>query len=115
MIRKPEECTKQYVEHMRGGDGTVEITHFATTEELYNKGRLFGKVTLQPGCGIGYHVHEQDSELIYVMKGEAVYNDAGIERAVSAGDVLICPEGTGHGICNKSDSVVELCAVIVYA
>jgi len=33
---------------------------------------------------------------------------------VSAGDVTICPAGTGHGIANKTDEVVELVAVIVY-
>jgi len=29
--------------------------------------------------------------------------------------VTICPTGQGHGIANKTDEVVELVAVIVYA
>jgi len=36
-------------------------------------------------------------------------------RIVKAGDVTICPTGQGHGIANKTDEVVELVAVIVYA
>ena len=37
MIRKAAECKKEYRENMRGGDGTVELTSFASSEELYNK------------------------------------------------------------------------------
>jgi len=116
MIRKPEEFRIEYKEHMRDGDGTVQLTHFITgPEELNDKGRLFAKITLNPGCSIGYHVHEGDAELFYILKGTAEYNDAGEIRTVTAGDVTICPAGTGHGIANKTDEVVELAAVIVYA
>lgn len=114
MIRKAADCKKVYNEKMRGGNGTVEITNFATPEELNNKGRLFANITLKPGCSIGYHVHEADSELFYVMKGEALYNDNGTEYSVSAGDVMLCPAGTGHSVANNGTEDVELCAVIVY-
>ena len=60
-------------------------------------------------------VHEQDAELFYILKGTAEYNDNGEMRIVHAGDVTICPTGTCHGIANKTDEVVELVAVIVYA
>ena len=49
------------------------------------------------------------------MKGTGVYNDNGEEKIVTAGDVTVCPTGTGHGIANKSDEVLEVIAVIVYA
>ena len=116
MIRKENQCKIEYREHMRGGDGTVLLTNFVNSpEDLCNKGRLFSKITLNPGCSIGYHVHENDSELFYILKGIAQYNDNGNIVTVSAGDVTICPPGQGHGIANKRDEVVELIAVIVYA
>ena len=115
MIRKAADFTTEYRENMRGGNGTVELTSFATPEELNNKGRLFANITLKPGCSIGYHVHEADSELFYLMKGEVVYNDNGVEYTLTAGDVMICPVGTGHAIANNSQEVAEICAVIVYA
>ena len=116
MIRKPAEFNIEYKEHMRDGDGTVQLTHFIKgPEELNGKGRLFSKITLNPGCSIGYHVHEADAELFYILKGTAEYNDAGVIYSVTAGDVTICPTGTGHGIANRTDEVVELVAVIVYA
>ena len=94
---------------------TVQITNFITgPAELNEKGRLFAKITLNPGCSIGYHIHEKDAELFYIMKGTAEYNDNNVIRIVKAGDVTICPTGQGHGIANKTDEVVELVAVIVY-
>ena len=54
MIRRANECNVEYREHMRDGDGTVQITNFiAGPEELNEKGRLFARITLNPGCSIG--------------------------------------------------------------
>ena len=115
MIRKAADCKKMYNEKMRGGNGIVEITSFATPEELNNKGRLFANITLKPGCGIGFHMHENESELFYVIKGEVLYNDNGTEYVCSAGDVMICAAGTGHSIACKDEETAEVCAVIVHA
>ena len=115
MIKKAADMQTEYRPNMRDGNGTVELTSFATPEELNNKGRLFANITLKPGCSIGFHTHENESELFYLMKGEALYNDNGTEYTVTAGDVMICPAGTGHGVANNGTEDVELCAVILYA
>ena len=115
MIKKPSEFNVELRENMRGGDGTVILTGFVTPEELNDKGRLFGKITLKPGCGIGYHIHENDSELFYILKGVATYSDNGTETKLSEGELAVTPKGTGHSIKNDTDEDVELIALIVYA
>ena len=115
MIKKAADIQTEYRPNMRDGNGTVELTSFATPEELNNKGRLFANITLKPGCGIGYHTHENESELFYVMKGSVLYNDNGVECTLGAGDVMICPAGTGHAVSNNGEDIAELCAVILYA
>ncbi|MBR4163211.1 MAG: cupin domain-containing protein [Solobacterium sp.] len=115
MIRYSEECKVEYREHMRDGDGTVKLTHFINApEELNSKGRLFAKITLEPGCSIGYHVHEHDSELFHILKGVAEYSDNGEIKTVKAGDVTICGVGQGHSIANKGTETVEVIAVVLY-
>ena len=114
MIKNSENFKTELRENMRGGDGTVIVTSFVTAEELNDKGRLFGKITLKPGCGIGFHIHENDSELFYILKGTAVYDDNGTKTTVTAGNVTLTPAGTGHAIKNESDEDVELIALIVY-
>lgn len=114
MIKKPEEYKIDLREQMRGGNGTVKIENFVSAAELNDKGRLFGKIILEPGCSIGYHVHEKDAELFYILKGTAKYTDGDRVVTVTAGDTTICPTGTGHGIANEGDETVELVALIVY-
>ena len=115
MIKKAAEFQTEYRENMRGGNGTVELTNFVTPADMNDKGRLFANITLQPGCSIGYHVHENDTELFYLIKGDVLYNDNGTEHVLTAGDVMICPAGTGHSIANHGTETAEVCAVIVYA
>ena len=44
-----------------------------------------------------------------------VFLPSGDIREFTAGDVMICPVGTGHAIANNGDVDAEICAVIVYA
>ena len=116
MIRRAENCMVEYREKMRDGNGTVKLTGFiAGPEELNGKGRLFSKITLEPGCSIGYHIHDKDAELFYILAGTGVYSDNGTEKAVRAGDVTICETGHGHSIANTGEDPLEIVAVIVYA
>lgn len=115
MIKKQKEFTPDLREGMRGGNGTVKLTNFTVPADLNDKGRMFGTIVLEPGCSIGYHVHESDSELFYILKGKAAYNDNGVETTVEAGDVTYCPAGTGHSIACLGEEAVELVALILYA
>jgi quercetin dioxygenase-like cupin family protein len=116
MIRHQEECKVDYNEQMKGGKGTVEVRHFISgPEELNGKGRLFAQLTLNPGCSIGYHMHEGDSEIFYILEGTAQYNDDGVVKTVVPGDVAFCAAGHCHGIANEGTEVVRLIAVIPYA
>ena len=114
MVRRANECSVKVNENMRGGDGSVKLTSLISgPEELLNKGRLFSVITLEPGCGIGYHVHEKESELFYIVKGSADYNDGGGEIKVNAGDVTIVEPGSGHGITTRTNAACELVALIL--
>lgn len=113
MIKRSNEFISENRENMRGGDGVVTITNFVTADDLNNKGRLFGTIVLKPGCGIGYHIHENESELFYILKGTATFDDNGEIKTVNKGDLCITTAGTGHSIKNEGQEDVELVALIV--
>lgn len=114
MIIRENEYKAECRQNMKGGDGAAVVTDFVTKEELNNKGRLFGKIHLDPGCSIGYHVHEGESELFYILNGEPTYNDNGKEYVLKSGDTAIVSSGNGHAIANKTESPVDFIALIVY-
>lgn len=71
---------------------------------------IYGK--LEPGSSIGYHKHETDSEIIYILEGKAkcLYDD-GEERLLS-GKCHYCPKGHSHSLINDSTEPVVFFAVV---
>ena len=116
MVKKADNLRTVGNANMRGGNGTVHITHFYEKDgnDFYGKGRLFGKIVLQPGESIGYHVHENEAEGFYCVRGTLRYNDNGTEVILHAGDVTRTGHGEGHAVENIGDTEAELVALILY-
>jgi len=114
MIKNNSNYETQILENMRGGDGSVKIEHFLTKDELYNKGRLFARITLEPGASVGYHVHEGEMESYHIVKGVAEYDDNGKTVKLNVGDTTFTPNGEGHAIKNIGDTMLEFIALIVF-
>ena len=68
MIKRAEDMVKLYNEHMRGGDGTVEIIRYLEPEEFNGNAKMIAKLVLKPGCSIGEHTHE--GEELFVLQRE---------------------------------------------
>lgn len=116
MVRKSEDKIVEVVERKFGADGFITVRNLTNGDaELNNKGRVFGHTTLLPGCGIGFHVHNNESELYYIYSGSGEFDDNGTIVKVSAGDVTITPSGTGHALKNTGDEPLEIIALILYA
>lgn len=99
--------------NMRGGDGTVRLDAFMNAEQMPRHYRLFSEITIEPGCSIGRHVHEGESEIFYILEGTGVLDDNGAERAVGPGDVCVCYDGEAHAIANRSDGTLRFLGCIV--
>lgn len=114
MIRRSNEKLVEIKEHPFNGEGSISVRNILNSpEEMNNKGRIFAHTTLQPGCSVGFHIHEGESETYYIFHGEAEFNDNGIIKVVSTGDVTFTPAGQGHGIKNVGDESLEIIALIL--
>ena len=98
---------------MRGGDGSVIIKHIADKGEMYDKNRMYARLVIKPGCSIGYHVHENEAEIFYILTGAALYSDNGAETELLPGDMALTPSGRGHSIANRGNEDLEMMALIV--
>ena len=114
MIKRSGSYMSDKIEKMRGGHGTAIIEHLLKPDELYEKGRLFAVITLEPGASIGYHVHEGEMESFYILSGQAEYSD-GLETSIlQPGDTTLTLSGEGHTIKCAEKSTLKLLALILY-
>ena len=111
MITHPNEQAPSQRPNMRGGNGTVHLR--ALMPELPAHVRLFSRIELAPGCSIGYHVHEKETELFYFVSGSGRACDDGSWFDVSAGDAMATPDGHGHAVENTGSEPLVLLAAIV--
>ena len=115
MIRRSDDRRIEYKNGIFSGNGQAVIRNLLNgPEELYSKGRVFAHTSLEPGCSIGYHVHEGESETYYILNGTAEFSDNGNIVTLKAGDVAYTPDGEGHGIRNVGQDTLHFIALILY-
>ena len=68
MIKRSENMNSVVNVNMRGGDGQVSIREVLLKGEYKGNARLVGTITLEPGCSIGAHVHENEEEINQALK-----------------------------------------------
>lgn len=101
------------IENMCGGKGHVLISHLLDQNQLNGKCGLYARVTLEPGCSLGYHEHHGESETYYILSGRGIYSDNGKLRLVQAGDVTFTPDKEGHALTNTEEENLEFMALII--
>lgn len=114
MIRKNEEKNCEQKPAPFNGTGEILVRSLLNDpSEMYDKGRVFAHTTVYPGSAIGYHVHHQESETYYILKGRAEFNDNGTLIEVGPGDVTFTGDGEGHGIRTLGEEPLEMIALIL--
>ena len=73
------------------------------------EGSMTIKVTLNPGHGMNYHSHERRDEVWTVVEGEGRTLVDGVERKVTAGDVIRMAAGVPHKI--MADTLLQVIEV----
>ena len=112
MIRRTGEFRTELRNEMRGGHGTVKIEHFwEPKSEMRSHNRMFAKLTLEPGCSIGFHPHDAEEEIFVVIRGRAEADDNGEIVELNVGDTILTGNGDGHAIRSIGDEPLELLAV----
>jgi len=114
MIKRNSEYPVDKKENMRGGEGIIKIEHLLTQSEMYDKGRLFAKITVQQGDTVGFHVHEKEMEAFYIIGGKAEMSDNGEAVLLSVGDTILTKAGEGHSVKSVGDTPLEMIALILF-
>lgn len=113
MIIKKDEREIVTVDGLKGGEGSVIKNTIVTSEQTFNHAKMYANLTLKKNCGIGYHSHEGETEIILINSGVASYNDDGELFNAYPGDVLICKEHHYHSIKNENDEDLVITALVI--
>lgn len=111
MLKRREEMERVERPNFKGGAGVVLSGSWPV--ELPAHVKLVNVNTLNPGDEIGYHVHQNETEIYYVLEGELEFNDNGQEKTAKKGDILFTGHNTGHSAVNKSDKPATIFAIII--
>jgi mannose-6-phosphate isomerase-like protein (cupin superfamily) len=114
MIRHTAHIPHEMKERLFGGQGGLDCIPLLTGDEFHGKGRTFSVNTLKPGHSVGVHAHQGDFEVYYILKGEGLYHDNGVDVRVKAGDVAYTWDGQSHGIINDGAEDLEMIALILF-
>ncbi|MBR2363749.1 MAG: cupin domain-containing protein [Lentisphaeria bacterium] len=115
MIRRADERITEIRNQVRGGNGDAVFAHIwqSGKAELNENMRLYSVITLKKGDSIGFHVHENEDELYFILSGKGLYDDNGAKCELFPGDSTITRSGEGHSIEAAGPEDLVLLAVIV--
>lgn len=97
---------EQILPHFKGGE-----KEYAAKMQFDGSVRIM-KGRLAPGASIGMHTHTDDTEIIFMTKGNATVIYDGETLTLSEGQCHYCPKGHTHSLINTSDSDIEIQAVV---
>jgi mannose-6-phosphate isomerase-like protein (cupin superfamily) len=114
MIKRALTMEKEMREGMRGGTGSAEVCHVFRSAELKGgRTRLFARLRLEAGSSIGYHVHEGEEEIFYILAGRGRVTVGGLVSEVGPGDAVLTGGGGGHSVACVGPEPLEMMAVIL--
>jgi len=73
-----------------------------SSDDFEVPGHLLQVVTVRPHTRQRLHLHRQETEVFYVLEGQAVIKIGGEEFPAQPGDAFICSPGDRHSLWNQS-------------
>jgi quercetin dioxygenase-like cupin family protein len=77
-------------------------------EDFDEKGHLLQVVTIPPNTRQRMHAHHEQTEVFYILEGEATLTFNDVEYPARPGDAFICSPGDAHNVWNQTDREFRL-------
>ncbi len=90
----------------RGGTGDINAKVFG--DEL----NRIVKSVYAPGVSTGYHLHDDSSEIIFILSGSCKVIHEGREERVLEGQCHYCKKGESHAVVNDTEEDLVMYAIV---
>ena len=94
------------IPNFKGGEKSFQVKMFWDGTTRIMKGLLV------PGASIGEHIHDTNSEILFVLKGTGTIIDDGVASPISEGQCTYCPKGHRHSLVNTGTQDLEFYAAV---
>lgn len=102
-FKKIEEAV---IMNFKGGEGELDTRNFVDEKNKIMLSRL------KPGASSGYHKHEGNSEIIYVIDGQGYFKYDDTTERIAKGQVHYCPTGHSHSMINDGEEDLVYLAIV---
>ena len=82
------------IPNFKGGEKEFNVKMFWDGTNRIMKGLLV------PGASIGEHTHEENCEILFVLKGNGTIIEDGVSSPICEGECTYCPKGHTHSLVN---------------
>ena len=106
MIIDFNKIATERIQNFKGGEGEL------STRNYIDKDNKIMLSSLKPGASSGYHTHNGNCEVVYILEGEATFNFFGKTEIAKAGEVHYCPDGHSHSMTNNTDKDLVYFALV---
>ena len=111
MYASKVDMLREEKKNMRGGSGSILLDTFDAPNP--KNCRLIAVITVEPGCSIGSHAHDGETEIFYVLEGQLQADDNGTDVTLYTGDALYTGGGASHSVKNVKNQPAKMLAVII--
>lgn len=112
MIKNEKDVVLNF-EYNEKGIKKMSLSDLRDFEGINPKIEMYSHVKLNAGEKVNFHMHIGECEIYYILKGKALYDDNGEKVMAEEGTVTFTPSGSGHGIENVGDDVLEFMALVI--
>jgi quercetin dioxygenase-like cupin family protein len=88
--------------------GGNRLRLLAHPERTGNKYCQVALLRIPPGHKFPKHLHPSSDDVIYVLKGRATFTVGGERMELSAGELVVIPEGVPHSALNPASEDAEM-------
>lgn len=106
MIIDFENIKEEAVMNFKGGKGELDTRNFVDPKNKIMLSRL------KPGASSGFHKHEQNSEIVFIISGIGHFAYDDTKESVGKGSVHYCPMGHSHAMFNDGDDDLVYLAIV---
>ena len=79
-----------------------------SSDDFREPGHLLQVVTIPPRTRQRLHFHREQTEVFYIVEGEAVISINERDYQARPGDAFICSPGDRHSLWNRSDNAFKV-------